>query len=123
MKKLSLKQCNNLISGNVLATEILSTSNDRRAFVDLGAYHIDTDGRTTGVSKSIQIDDNTRFFLRKYEIEKKYIENDWCVSEEELINFVHIKNIKSIEDLENKLSKYLDDFSILDVSWKCDSPI
>jgi len=103
--------------------EIPSTSDDARAFIVLGAYRYDENGRATAVSNFLSIDDNTRFFLRTGEIEIEYIENDWCIADEDIINSVYINNIKSIKELEYELSKLLDDFSGLDVAWKCDCPI
>ena len=39
MQKLSIKQINNLITGNSLAIEMLSRSKDTRAFVVIHAYN------------------------------------------------------------------------------------
>ena len=125
MQKLSLKQSNNLIIGTALAAEISSTSENLRAFISIGTYCYNENGRAAAVSKFLNGKDkkSIRFILRKYEIPKEYIENDWDVCDEELINSVFINTIKSIDKLESELSKYLDDFSKLDCAWKCDNPI
>jgi len=125
MQKLDTRQINNLITGNALAIELLSASDNLRAFLVIGAY-IRTDHLgETQVSKYLNGEDKSRmlFWLRKYEIEKEYIENDWDVSDDELINSIHIKDIKDIDSLEIELSEYLYDYSGLDVEWKCDNPI
>ena len=54
---------------------------------------------------------------------KEYIENDWDVTQDELVNEEFITDIKSIEDLENELDKYLQDYSRLDLEWRCDNPL
>lgn len=125
MKKLSTKQHNNLIAGNSLAVEVSSTSDDMRAFVVISAYRYDENRVGINVSRFLndRDKDNTLFWLRKYEVKKEYIENEWDVSDEELVNSVFINDIKNMEELENELSKYLDDYSGLDVEWKCENPI
>ncbi|WP_411002144.1 hypothetical protein [Paenibacillus sp. TH7-28] len=35
----------------------------------------------------------------------------------------HIEEIFGPENLEKELSKYLSDFSKMDVEWKCDNPL
>lgn len=125
MHKLSIKQINNLITGNALAIEIPSSSEDMRAFVVIRAYKDNGHIYGSRVSKFLNSKDkkDTLYVLRKYEIKKEVFENDWDVSEDELINSVTIKNISSIEELEIKLSAYLDDYTGLDTEWKCDNPI
>ncbi len=120
MKKLNVYQKNNLLTGNDLAMEIPSISNTRRAFIKIGAY----DPNTGYVSKILNRDKSGLLFdLRRYEIDNCYIENDWDVSEEELVNSIHVKDIKGIEQLEAELAEHIDDFSNLDCVWKCDNPV
>lgn len=124
MQKLDIKQVNNLITGNCLAVEIKSSLDDSRAFVVVGAYRQDGHLGGASVSKFLNSKDksDTLFWFRKFEVKKEYIDNDWDVTDDELINSVHMKNIKEICQLENELSKYLDDYSCLDLEWKTDSP-
>ena len=126
MQKLKTKQINNLLTGNSLSTEIPSTSNDLRAFVVIHAYRFDVVRQcAVRLSKFLNSSDKAEavFWLRKYEIKKEYIENDWDVADDDLTNSIFINGIKDIEQLECELSKYLDDFAVLDVGWKCDNPI
>ncbi|NLM58358.1 MAG: hypothetical protein GX194_04410 [Clostridium sp.] len=111
--------------GNSLAAEILPTSGDLRCFVVIGAYMINENGSKTAVSKYLNAKnkENCLFWLRKYEVRKEYIENDWDVTQDELVNEEFITDIKSIEDLENELDKYLQDYSRLDLEWRCDNPL
>lgn len=121
MSRLNVKQINNLLIGNSLAMEIAATSMERRAFVTIGAYDANQ-----GLYISKFLNNNKRnllFYLRKYEIDKRYIENGWDVSADELVNSLHIVDIKSIEELEMELEKYIDDFSELDVEWRRDNPL
>ncbi len=125
MGKLNTKQVNNLMIGNSLAAEILPTSSDLRCFIVIGAYMINKNGSETAVSKYLNANnkENYLFWLRKYEVRKEYIENDWDVTQDELVNEVFITDIKSLEDLENELDKYLQDYSRLDLEWRCDNPL
>jgi len=123
MNKLTIKQINNLVTGNTLAVETISSSPDMRAFVVIAAYRLDEKGMGYRVSKFLNNNDNIFFWLRKYELKNEYIDNDWDVSEEELVNSFFVNNINSIEELESLLSNFLDDYSKLDIEWKCENPV
>lgn len=125
MQKLSTKQVNNLMTGNDLAMEIDTELSEVRAFVVIRAYNQNGQLGGAPVSKYLNNMDKSeiRFLLRRYEIKKEYVESDYDISDDELVNSVFIKNIESIDQLEFELSKYLDDFSGIDVGWKCDNPI
>ncbi|TYQ15488.1 UNVERIFIED_CONTAM: hypothetical protein Cloal_1948 [Acetivibrio alkalicellulosi] len=125
MKKLNTRQLNNLLTGNSLAIEIESSSNELRAFIVFSAYVYNEEKISHNVSKFLNDTNkkNIYFWMRKYEIKKDYIENGLNVSEDKLINSVFINNIKNIDHLESELSKYLNDFSAIDVEWKFDNPI
>ena len=127
MQKLDTKQINNLITGNSLAAEIQATADNMRAFVVIRAYVFRGKEKSGGrVSRVLNGKDkkDIRFWLRKYEIEKKYVEDEWYYgSDDELVNSIYLEDIMGINQLETELSKYLDDFSILDVEWKCDNPV
>ncbi|TYA11221.1 hypothetical protein FRY98_18805 [Paenibacillus faecis] len=116
MLKFDTKQINNLIAGNTLALEIPSSSEERRAFVVVSAVEGGGKLNTSDTSKM-------KYWLRKYEVSNEYLENDWDVSDDELINSIHIIDILGLENLEKELSKYLSDISKMDVEWKCDNPI
>jgi hypothetical protein len=126
MQQLDIQQLNNLRTGNELAAEIPSTSSGHRAFVVIGSY-LEGDKRLNGhrVSKVLnRVDEpNLRFWLRRYEVDTKYIENNWDVSEDELHNSTLRTGIPSIEELEDILRTILNDFSLLDVTWKRDNPV
>ncbi|WP_411342691.1 hypothetical protein ACE3MZ_13575 [Paenibacillus sp. WLX1005] len=116
MQKFDMRQINNFINGNALATELKATQSSRRAFVVIGPTISMKFLNTTSIEQLI-------FWIRKYEIQKVYIENDWDVSDDELLGSIHIKNIKGINQLEKRLSTFLDDFSKLDVEWKTENPL
>lgn len=116
MLKFDIKQINNLIAGNTLALEIHSSSEERRAFVVVSA--VEGGGKLNTSDTS-----NIKYWLRKYEVPVEYHENDWDVSDDELINSIHVEGISGLENLEKELSKYLSDFSKMDVEWKCDNPL
>jgi hypothetical protein len=110
MGRFNLKQRNTLLVGTRLAMEIPSTSESRRAFIVVGAYR----KGSGNLSKFLNNDKgDIRFYFRKYEIEKIYIERDWDVSDDELVNSIHVKNIENIDKLEEELSKYVRTFLIL----------
>jgi hypothetical protein len=123
-RRLNIQQLNNLYTGNSLAVEIPATSEQRRAFVVIGAYR--KTGKPGGgrVSKFLNAPhDDMRFWFRKYEIPSDYIENDWDVTDEELYEATFRLDIPVIAELECELEKFLQDFSGLDVSWKRDNPL
>lgn len=104
------------MQGSGLATEIIASSEDYRAFIKIKAIN------SSGFINSSDIE-NIKFWLRKYEIRKEFIDNDWDVSDDELINSVYINDIIGIQQLEQVLSKFLNNFALLDVEWKCDNPL
>lgn len=114
--KLDIRQMNNLIIGNSIAVEIASTSDSRRAFVVASAVGRGGSLNTTDASEMT-------YWLRKYEVPIEYLENDWDISDDELVNSVHVQGILGLENLEKELSNYLSDFTKLDVEWKCDNPL
>lgn len=123
MKKLGIKQINNLLTGNSLAVEIPALSYEFRSFIVVGAYELDQRQIPTHLSKALNKKEtnDVRFWLRKYEVKKEDVER--YISDNEFFNSIHLTNINSIKELENELGKYLDTFSNLDVEWHCDNPI
>ncbi|NQX65933.1 hypothetical protein HQN90_07310 [Paenibacillus alba] len=110
------RQINNLLTGNGLACEVEAGSELNRAFVKVQVIN-----KQKYLNK---IEPNSaRFYLRKYEVPSKYIDNDWDVSDDELFNSVHEVDIVGIKNLEKQLAKYLDNFGILVNEWKCDNPL
>lgn len=98
MKKFSIEQRNNLKIGNTLSAELPSTSHELRCFISVGAYvksNIGSGG--SKISKILNRCQNVLFCMRKYEINKKYIENEWDISEEILINSIYKGEISSID--------------------------
>jgi hypothetical protein len=117
-------QRNNLITGIHLATEIQSSSPGLRAFVVVGAYIQSSSGKHAKPSKSLNVEqDNLRFWLRRYEVNRNLLETDKYIADQDLLNPVYIEDIKSIEQLEAELWKYSGDFSLMVVAWKVDNPL
>src|SRR5258706_13779896 len=112
MSKLNTFQRNNLITGNDLAAEIQASSPELRAFVVIGADLQTQSGPTKPLKYLNAEQDNLRFWMRKYEINKYYIEIGKYVINEDLLNDIYLNNIQTIDDLENELGKYLQDFSL-----------
>lgn len=123
MNRLSTFQHNNLITGTHLAAEIQSSAAEMRTFVVIGAY-LQNSSRSVKPSKFLNGDqESLKFWIRKYDVNKVSIENDEDITEKDLLNAVYLKDIQSIEQLENELEKYLQDFSLMDVAWKIDNPL
>lgn len=109
-------QINNLLMGIGLACELEATSEMNRAFVKVQVIN-----KQKFINK---IDPNSAiFYLRKYEVASKYLDNDWDVTDDELFDSVYEVDIIGIENLEIQLGKYLDDFRRLVSEWKCDNPL
>lgn len=113
---LNQKQLNNLFIGTELACELIATESYYRAFLVTQAINPSKFLNSKEISK-------IKFWLRKYEVRKEYLINNWDVSNDELINSIHLKDIVGIELLEQELRKYISDFSLLQESWKCDNPL
>ena len=113
-KQLNMRQKNNLLIGNDLAAEVTASNNDFRAFVSIGSY-LPSPGGGRRPSKILNAknQDKIRFWLRKYEIHKDYIENMWDVTDNDLRNSSFRNEISSLDELEAELGKYLEDFSQL----------
>ena len=116
MQRFSIEQLNNLITGNTLSCEILTSQENIRSFLTVSAVTSHRYINTADPSSMV-------FWLRKYEVPAEYIENDWDVSDDELINSIHIKEIVGIAGLEEIVNKYLNNIQLLDVEWKCDNPL
>ena len=124
LNTLTVRQINNLLTGNDLAAEIPASAAQRRAFVVVGAYRDVGQSGGAPVSKFLNADQrDVRFWLRKYEIDTAYLENDWDVVEDDLQESLFLKGLASLEAVERELAKYLDDFANLDVSWRRDNPL
>ena len=121
MNNLNIKQLNNLQTGQSLAVEIQSSTDDLRAFIVIGAYR--NDGTRASKFINTKHSEDNLYWFRKYEVKKEDIENDLYLNENDLINSVFINGIKNIYNIEIELRKYLSDFSSLDVEWKCDNPV
>ncbi|MDQ0878839.1 hypothetical protein QFZ77_007563 [Paenibacillus sp. V4I3] len=116
MQVFDTRQINNLLTGIGLACELEATSEMNRAFVKVQVIN-----KQKFLNK---IEPNSaRFYLRKYEVASKYLDNDWDVTDDELFDSVHEVDIIGIKNLEIQLGKYLDDFRRLVSEWKCDNPL
>lgn len=120
--KLTIEQRNNLLVGNALATE-LAPSDDVRAGVEVRAYSTQsTRFHWVPVSKFLNADrSDQRYQLQWCEIEKRYIDH-WLDADLYMREETEIRELMSIEAVEEELARYLDDFSRLQVSWKAESP-
>jgi hypothetical protein len=114
--QLSLNQWNCLITGTSLAVEIPARSNELCAFVVVGASN------PIKILNSPEIE-QVRFWIRKYEVPMEYIDNDWDVCDEELVNSYHIKNISGKDQVEFQLLQFVQDLNQLMPSWKCRNPL
>ncbi len=123
---LTVQQLNNLRIGNSLAAEIPASLPNHRAFVVIGAYVPSKDpswGRKPSKVLNSPDQANLYYWLRKYEVEQSYLEHDWDIAESDLHRQAQRRGIASIEELEQEIVTYLDDFSLLDVSWRRDNPV
>ncbi|WP_239616874.1 hypothetical protein [Cohnella mopanensis] len=124
MKRLSQNQMNNLMTGTSLAAELVSAHPDFRSFISTSGY-LKCKTKKKFISRSLNSaeKDDIYFYIRKYEINTIYLDNDWDVTDDEIVNSVHLIDIKGIENLERQLKLMIDDLSILEGDWKCDNPL
>lgn len=123
MANLTTFQRNNLLIGTRLAAELQASSPELRAFVVIGAY-AQTQSGPRRPSKILNAEqDNLRFFLSKYEVSRHALAMDEYISDKNLIDAIYIHDIQSIDQLEQELAQYIQDFSRMEVSWKVDNPL
>ena len=122
--ELSRKQINELITGVQLSTEIPSSSPELRHFVSVRGY-IETERGIELPDKNISENkiETTVFWIRDYEVSKEYIENDWEIPDEQILNYIYIKGIVGIENVQKELNEHISDLSLLEPHWKCDAPL
>jgi hypothetical protein len=122
--ELSRKQINELITGVQLSTEIPSSSPELRHFVSVRGY-IETERGIELPDKIISENkiETTVFWIRDYEVSKEYIENDWEIPDEQILNYIYIKGIVGIENVQKELKEHIPDLSLLEPHWKCDAPL
>lgn len=122
---LTMKQKNELITGIALAAELPASSSKYKKYLTVCGYQLDVSGKKMRMDKFLNSTPNRgiRFRLHCYELPIEYIENDWWIGQEELINRICIDEIEGIENLEHELSKFLKDFSKLLPEWKCSYPL
>lgn len=122
MSRFSIFQENTLFIGTVLAAELPSSSPEKRAFVVIGAYE-QTSRRAKKPPKALNADrSDMRFWIRKYEISRVYMEKNLDITDNDLSDSIYLKDIQSLDHLETELGKYIQDFSLMEVEWKVDNP-
>ena len=123
MGKLTTFQRNNLLTGTRLAAELQASSPELRAFVVIGAYR-QTQSGPKRPSKMLNAEHDTlRFWLRTYEVSRHALAMDEDIIDEDLIHEIYIRDIQSIDQLEQELAQHIQDFSRMEVSWKIDNPL
>lgn len=121
--ELSRKQINELITGVQLSAEIPSSLPELRHFVSVRGY-IETECGIELLDKTISEDkiETTNFWIRDYEVPNEYIENDWEIPDDKILNYIYIKGIVGIENVQKELRKHISDLSLFVPHWKCDAP-
>lgn len=122
---LDLKQINNLCTGVKLVAELESSNSDLRKFLTIQGYKYNEEGRVVGLKKILNkgIYEEILFELRCYEISSEYLDNNWDVTEDDLKTEIYYEDIKGIKALEEKLEKFLQNYSVLMPEWYCDNPL
>ncbi|WP_024857184.1 hypothetical protein [Ruminococcus albus] len=122
--ELSRKQINDLITGVLLSAEISSSSRDLRHFVSVRGY-VETERGKEMLDRFINENkiETTVFLIMDYEVPKEYIENDWEIPDNKIINGIFIEGIVGIENVQKELKEHIPDLSLLEPHWKCDAPL
>jgi hypothetical protein len=123
-KKLSIEQRNNLLVGNPLAAELPSLYDDTRVWVEVMAYsRHSTPGHWVPVSTFLNADrSEQRYQLKWYETEKEYY-NHWSSADYRIRRAAEVRDVMSVEALEDVLAKYLEHVSLLAPNGKTESPL
>lgn len=123
MDKLNTKQINELVTGLKLAAELQPSQSHLRRFITVFGFTYDNDGQYVSLNHYIKNEHELYFEIRCYEIDVKYYQNHWDVSDGDLLNDIIIDNIHGIKMLEKKLKDFISDLSILTPEWNCDNLI
>ena len=123
--KLSIKQINDLITGCTLAAELKPTDSRLRHFITVFGYELSIEGHYREITKTIseQKVQSTYFQIRDYEIPVEYYDNGLEISDSILESDRILEGICGIYNLEEELTRYLSDFSLLIPEWKCGNPL
>jgi hypothetical protein len=127
MENLNDNQIKSLITGVKLAAEIKASDIDLSCFISIFAYQYDEQGQYIEMTKFLKTikeeDEDVFFLLRKYEIPNEFIKNGWFATDDDLINYIYLEDIKGFKNIENELLKYISNLSILEPEWKCENPL
>lgn len=86
------------MTGTQGAAERPSSSHERRAFVVAGAYVQGLSGKMSRPSKVLKVErEQLRFWIRKEEVKKRYLEEDREIAEPDGENAVHLRGMESRE--------------------------
>ena len=121
--ELSIKQKNELLTGIILAQELVATIEQTRRFITVKSFEI-SDDRIKSWSKNVPttFDDlKAKFIVKVYSIKIEYINLD--VDERDCLEYICYEDIYSFDKLYSVLGKYIDDFSGLIPQWNIDNPI
>ena len=118
MKEFNLQQTNNLMIGNALAAELKPSGETLRCFIVVGELK---KKEKTYLNKLTP--EESIFYLMKYEVDKTYIDNDWDVTSDEIVNSIYITGIKGLKALEKELLKHIESLIVLVPEWKTESPL
>lgn len=115
MKRLNIKQYNNIITGNILWAELPTDTPNHRAFLTIRAFLPGLPPyKRQKISKVLNRSlDDLCFRLEKYEVDISILES-WDDQGKNDKGYV-CRDYLTIDELEVELGKYLQDFSLL--SW------
>lgn len=123
--KFDERQVNNLLTGVVLVCELPTTVNNRR-FITVRSFNSNLHGNLLCWDKTIKsYNDGYRaiFEIHVYTVPVEYIEKDYDINEESLIENSYIENIIGWEQLYANLSIYVKELQKFVPQWHCDNPL
>lgn len=106
--ELSIKQKNELLTGIILAQELVATIEQTRKFITVKSFEI-SDDRIKSWSKNVPTTfDNlkAKFIVKVYSIKIEYINLD--VDEKDCLEYICYEDIYSFDKLYSVLGKYID---------------
>lgn len=121
--ELSIKQKNELLTGIILAQELVATIEQTRRFITVKSFEISDDWIKFWSKNVPTTFDNlkAKFIVKVYSIKIEYINLD--VDERDCLEYICYEDIYSFDKLYSVLGKYIDDFSGLIPQWNVDNPI
>lgn len=125
MQEFDLKQINNLLTGIILACELPTQDETNRRFITVHSFEYNSNGELLCWDKKIKSQQEGNYALFRihvYTVPSEYIQKDYDILEDELMENKLIEVI-GWQELYDNLSIYVKELNKFVPQWHCDNPL